>query len=79
VALPPVQRLEPKATSQLQVVKQASSTQLPGDRDTLFFYNMREIPPAPDKSRDHAILQVAILSRIKLVWRPAALPKKAGE
>ena len=77
VALPPIQRLEPKATSQVRVVKQASTTQLPGDRETLFFYNMREIPPAPDKSSDHAILQVA--SRIKLFWRPAALRKKAGE
>ena len=64
VALPPIQRLEPKATSQVRVVKQASTTQLPGDRETLFFYNMREIPPAPDKSSDHAILQVAIQSRI---------------
>ena len=45
VALPPIQRLEPKATSQVRVVKQASTTQLPGDRETLFFYNMREIPP----------------------------------
>ena len=74
VALPPIQRLEPKATSQVRVVKQASTTQLPGDRETLFFYNMREIPPAPDKSSDHAILQVAIQSRIK-----SALRKKAGE
>lgn len=32
VALPPIQRLEPKATSQVRVVKQASTTQLPGDR-----------------------------------------------
>ncbi len=79
VALPPIQRMEPKATSQVRVVKQASTTQLPGDRETLFFYNMREIPPAPDKSSDHAILQVAIQSRIKLFWRPAALRKKAGE
>jgi len=79
VALPPIQRLEPKATSQVRVDKQASTTQLPGDRETLFFYNMREIPPAPDKSSDHAILQVAIQSRIKLFWRPAALRKKAGE
>lgn len=60
-------------------MKQASTTQLPGDRETLFFYNMREIPPAPDKSSDHAILQVAIQSRIKLFWRPVALRKKAGE
>ena len=79
VALPPIQRLEPKATTQVRIVKQASTAKLPGDRETLFFYNMREIPPAPDKSSDHAILQVALQSRIKLFWRPAALRKKTGE
>lgn len=40
---------------------------------------MREIPPAPEKNSDHAVLQVAIQSRIKVFWRPAALRKKAGE
>lgn len=78
VALPPIQRLEPKATTQVRIVKQASTTKLPGDRETLFFYNMREIPPAPENS-DHAVLQVAIQSRIKVFWRPTALRKKAGE
>ncbi len=79
VALPPIQRLEPKATSQVRIVKQASTPKLPGDRETLFYYNMREIPPAPDKSSDHAVLQIAIQSRIKLFWRPATLRKKTGE
>lgn len=50
VALPPIQRLEPKATTQVRIVKQASTTKLPGDRETLFFYNMREIPPSPEKT-----------------------------
>ncbi|WP_256932695.1 fimbrial biogenesis chaperone, partial [Escherichia coli] len=79
VALPPIQRLEPKATTQVRIVKQASTAKLPGDRETLFFYNMREIPPAPEKNSDHAVLQVAIQSRIKVFWRPSALRKKAGE
>ncbi len=78
VALPPIQRLEPKATTQVRIVKQASTTKLPGNSETLFFYNMREIPP-PRKNSDHAVLQVAIQSRIKVFWRPTALRKKAGE
>lgn len=36
VALPPIQRLEPKATTQVRIVKQASTAKLPGDRETLF-------------------------------------------
>lgn len=79
VALPPIQRLEPKATTQVRIVKQASTAKLPGDRETLFFYNMREIPPSPEKNSGHAVLQVAIQSRIKVFWRPSALRKKAGE
>lgn len=55
VALPPIQRLEPKATTQVRIVKQASTAKLPGDRETLFFYNMREIPPSPEKNSGHAV------------------------
>lgn len=51
VALPPIQRLEPKATTQVRIVKQASTAKLPGDRETLFFYNIREVPPAPEKKQ----------------------------
>ncbi|RZM98343.1 molecular chaperone [Escherichia sp. E4930] len=79
VALPPIQRLEAKATSQARIVKQSSTSQLPTDRESLFYYNLREIPPAPEKATGHAILQVAIQSRIKLFWRPAGLRKKSGE
>ncbi len=57
-------------------VKQAATAKLPADRETLFYYNLREIPPVPENSEDHAVLQVAIQSRIKLFWRPAALRKK---
>lgn len=50
VALPPIQRLEPKATTQVRIVKQASTAKLPGDRETLFFYNMREFLPPRKKT-----------------------------
>lgn len=74
----PIQRLEPKATSQVRVVKQASTTQLRRSRNAIFLQYARNSSRS-DKSSDHAILQVAIQSRIKLFWRPAALRKKAGE
>lgn len=78
VALPPIQRLEPKATTQVRIVKQASTTKLPGDRETLFSTICVKFLP-PGKNSDHAVLQVAIQSRIKVFWRPTALRKKAGE
>ncbi len=35
VALPPIQRLEPKATSQVRIMKQAATAKLPTDRESL--------------------------------------------
>lgn len=78
-ALPPMQRLEPGAVTQVRIVKQGSGSTLPKDRESLFYYNVREIPPTPDAADNHAIVQVAMQSRIKMFWRPAALKKKPGD
>jgi P pilus assembly protein, chaperone PapD len=78
VALPPIQRLEPAALSQVRIVKQAKASALPTDRESLFYFNVREIPPVPENSGNNAIVQMAVQSRLKMFWRPAALKKKPG-
>jgi len=40
------------------------------DRETLFYFNLREIPPKSDKPNT---LQLALQSRIKLFYRPSSL------
>ena len=60
------------------MIKASLTTKLPGDRETLFLPICVKFLP-PGKNSDHAVLQVAIQSRIKVFWRPAALRKKAGE
>ncbi len=45
---------------------------LPSDRESLFYYNVREIPPKTGKANT---LQIALQTRIKLFWRPKALEK----
>ena len=45
---------------------------LPSDRESLFYYNVREIPPKSGKANT---LQIALQTRIKLFWRPKALEK----
>ncbi|EOF0605960.1 fimbria/pilus periplasmic chaperone, partial [Salmonella enterica subsp. enterica serovar Schwarzengrund] len=49
---------------------------LPGDRESLFWMNVKAIPSV-DKSHIEGknVLQLAILSRIKLFVRPANLPQ----
>lgn len=68
--LPPVQRVEPGAKSQVKVQTSPAVSALPQDRETLFYFNLREIPPRSDKPNT---LQIALQTRIKLFYRPAAI------
>lgn len=68
--LPPVQRVEPGAKSQVKVQGLPAATTLAQDRETLFYFNLREIPPKSDKPNT---LQLALQTRIKLFYRPKAI------
>lgn len=80
MAIPPIQRLEAGASSQVRIVKQAATARLPKDRESLFYFNLREVPPkSSSASEERSVMQVAMQSRIKLFWRPKAIAKKAGD
>lgn len=50
MALPPLQRLEPGSKSLVKIqLAPTAKTSLPQDRETLFYFNLREIPPKSDK------------------------------
>ncbi|CAI1595908.1 Chaperone protein papD precursor [Serratia quinivorans] len=68
--LPPVQRVEPGAKSQVKVQGLPAANSLPQDRESLFYFNLREIPPKSDKPNT---LQLALQTRIKLFYRPKAI------
>lgn len=72
VVVPPIQRLEPGGKSQVKIQGLPALNQLPQDRESLFYFNLREIPPRSDKANT---LQIALQTRIKLFYRPAALTK----
>ncbi|WP_329503105.1 fimbria/pilus periplasmic chaperone [Klebsiella aerogenes] len=70
-ALPPIQRLEPGAKSQVKLQSvPAAAHLLAQDKETLFYFNLREIPP---KSTKPNTLQIALQTRVKLFYRPEAL------
>lgn len=74
VVLPPVQRLEPGKSSQLKIEALPAISTLPQDRESLFYFNLREIPPKSEKPNT---LQIALQTRVKLFYRPKAiLPEK---
>lgn len=75
VVLPPVQRLEPGTQSQIKVQSTPAVNLLAQDRETLFYFNLREIPPKSEKANT---LQIALQTRIKLFYRPAAITPGKG-
>ncbi|ORM70330.1 molecular chaperone [Pantoea wallisii] len=70
VTLPPVQRINPGKQSQVRVQALPAVKALPQDRESVYYFNVREIPPKSDKPNS---LQVALQTRIKLFYRPAAI------
>lgn len=68
--LPPLQRLEPGAKSQVKIQALPAVNLLAQDKETLFYFNLREIPP---KSNKPNTLQIALQTRIKLFYRPKGL------
>lgn len=70
MVLPPLQRVEPGTKSQLKVQATYAATKLPQDRESLFYFNLREIPP---RSSTPNTLQIALQTRIKLFYRPKSL------
>lgn len=68
--LPPVQRLEPGKNSQIKVQALPAAKLLPQDRETVYYFNLREIPPRSDKTNT---LQIALQTKIKLFYRPPSI------
>ncbi|BEJ48004.1 fimbria/pilus periplasmic chaperone [Aeromonas dhakensis] len=68
--LPPIQRVEPDSTTILQVRSLPVVNLLPQDKESLFYFNVREIPPQSDKAN---VLQLALQTKVKFFYRPQAL------
>lgn len=75
-ALPPLQRVEAGAKGQIKVQMTGDLVALPQDRESLFYFNVREIPPKSDKPNT---LQIALQTRVKMFYRPKALLINSGE
>ncbi|EGT0662640.1 fimbria/pilus periplasmic chaperone [Citrobacter werkmanii] len=75
-ALPPLQRIEPKSDGQIKIQPLQGITSLPQDRESLFYFNVREIPPKSDKPNT---LQLALQTRIKLFYRPLAVANQVDK
>ncbi|WP_052960050.1 molecular chaperone [Pseudomonas fluorescens] len=67
IVLPPLQRVEPSTGGQVKLLKTPEAEQLPKDRESLFYFNLREVPPSSETSNT---MQIALQTKIKLFYRP---------
>ncbi|WP_322013508.1 molecular chaperone [Paraburkholderia sp. J12] len=75
MVLPPLQRIEANDRNILRVVMLPGNT-LPTDRESVFYLNIREIPP---KTEAINALQIALHEKLKLFYRPKAVQPKRDE
>ncbi|HDO1322457.1 TPA: fimbria/pilus periplasmic chaperone [Aeromonas veronii] len=75
VVVPPIQRVEPGASSQLRIEALPTIKNLPQDRESIFYLVIQDIPP---KVTGNSVLQIAVQNRVKLMYRPNGLDQHAA-
>jgi len=71
IVTPPVYRVEPGKGQSVRVIYNGMA--LPQDRESVFWFNMLEIPPVKKDNVDKSKLELAFRTRIKIFYRPVAL------
>ncbi|PJG59484.1 fimbria/pilus periplasmic chaperone [Aeromonas cavernicola] len=72
VITPPLFAMQGKKENTLRIID-ATNNQLPKDRESLFWLNVKAIPSTDKSKASENTLQLAIISRIKFYYRPANL------
>lgn len=73
---PPLFRLDARQDNVLRVVRTGGT--LPDDRESLYWLNIKSIPSSAHQENNNT-LQIAIKTRIKLIYRPAGMSGKPDE
>ena len=80
---PPIFRVEPNSSQALRIAALPATQGLSQTQESVFWLNVLDIPPKVSSTVSEAapdnFMQLAIRSRIKLFYRPAALKDEANE
>ncbi|EOO9423512.1 fimbrial chaperone [Escherichia coli] len=72
VPQPPFFKVGAKQKQIIRIMNTDSN--LPKDRESLFWLNVQEVPPKPEVKDDEAsVLAIAMNTRVKLIYRPASI------
>lgn len=80
IVLPPISRVE-AGSGQVLRISFTGGKMPPEDRESVYWLNVLDIPPAPkaEEGIPQNFLQLAVRSRIKLFYRPKGLSGKAND
>lgn len=73
---PPLFVIQPQKENTLRVMYISPKTP-PTDRESVYWLNVKAVPSSAENLRGKNVLQLAVLSRIKLFLRPKNLPMKS--
>lgn len=73
IITPPLYRLDGKQQNIMRIVRVGGN--LPTDRESMFWLNIKSIPQAAQQKN---VLQIAVKNRIKLIFRPEAIDDKSA-
>lgn len=71
IVTPPLFRINPGEENMLRIVHTGGN--LPQDRESVFWLNVKSIPATDDTTPRTNVLQLVVKSRLKLFYRPAGL------
>jgi len=73
IVTPPVSRIEPDGEQIVRILRTREG--LPQDRESLFYFNVIEVPPEPTGmiASEQPFLQISMHSQFKLFYRPRGL------
>lgn len=74
ITTPPVFRIQPKSGQVARIVV-SQTDKLPQDRESVYWFNMLQIPPTSQAATDKNAMTVMLRNRVKLFYRPAAIGK----
>jgi len=74
---PPVYRVDPGKGQSVRLIYNGMN--LPQDRESVFWFNMLEIPPMNEESKDTDRLELAFRTRIKIFYRPSVLKSSSSQ
>lgn len=70
---PTVFRVEPVSTQSMRILFVPDGFDVPQDRESRFYLNLLDIPPAQRASDERSVLDLAVHYRMPLIYRPKAL------